>query len=635
MTLGRVRGSALIGQPLDLSFPVQFDAEDNITALCVDADIFHADTRQDVARVKVSVSVAQPLRTAIVRVESSQPVDEPMVTVYLKAGCGQKVTRRYVLLADFPSEPASAPIALAAPQVSAAMAAEAKIGSTWAEVPSPAQPIAKVQQNVGIKPSPGARKLKMPAAPAKTILPPAEKSVASERQLAKSLTPQPRLQLESLEVLAERGAVLEAAKGASAPVPVPADDIVKDVMRFQSLEGDMKTLLSLAAKNEASLLEMKARLERAESERFANWLVYALSAAILLCLASIWTLWNRQRTLEATKSNWWREDEASTEKVNLAGAEMTSALGSAAVDAVPDVLDRNVQVARAVKPPEPQDHDPISSVDLHLSEISASTFDTLLQSGPAPIRSGKPSVLDGLSSPGDRCVSPDDSVDIRQQAEFFVSLGQTDQAVRVLESHIAENIGSSPGLYLDLLHLFHSLNLKTDFRQYREDFNLLFNSRIPEFALFKQEGQNLESYPDALAEISAAWYSQKVLQVLETLIFHNSRNNKVQVFDLAAFRELLLLYGIALSDQRGGGAHSESQSDFASKSFVREGVRSEFGKVNADTFVHTRQSDIKASQLASGSSDLVHLESLPSIYPDIDVNLDLNSDESSGGENRK
>jgi hypothetical protein len=51
--------------------------------------------------------------------------------------------------------------------------------------------------------------------------------------------------------------------------------------------------------------------------------------------------------------------------------------------------------------------------------------------------------------------------------------------------------------------------------------------------------------------------------------------------------------------------------------------------------VHTRQSDIKASQLASGSSDLVHLESLPSIYPDIDVNLDLNSDESSGGENRK
>lgn len=71
MTLGRVRGTALIGQPLDLSIQVQFDGEENASSLCMEADVFHADTRQDPARVKVSVGTTQQPQMATVRAESS------------------------------------------------------------------------------------------------------------------------------------------------------------------------------------------------------------------------------------------------------------------------------------------------------------------------------------------------------------------------------------------------------------------------------------------------------------------------------------------------------------------------------------------------------------------------------------
>ena len=152
--------------------------------------------------------------------------------------------------------------------------------------------------------------------------------------------------------------------------------------------------------------------------------------------------------------------------------------------------------------------------------------------------------------------------------------------------------------------------MKSDFRQYREDFNLLFNSRIPEFALFKQEGRGLEAYPDVLADISVLWSSPQVLQILEACIFHNSWDDKGQAFDLAAFRELLLLYGIALSEHEGS---------------VRV-VRSGFGGLHADTFAPTRQSAGKTSQDAKGDRYPVRSEPLPSIYADVDLDLDTSLD---------
>ena len=61
LTLGRIRGAAVVGRPLDMVVPVQMDAGEDASSLCFDADVFHADTRQDASRVRVVVEpMAQP-----------------------------------------------------------------------------------------------------------------------------------------------------------------------------------------------------------------------------------------------------------------------------------------------------------------------------------------------------------------------------------------------------------------------------------------------------------------------------------------------------------------------------------------------------------------------------------------------
>ena len=657
MTLGRIRGNVLIGQPLDLSIQVQFDAEESAASLCMEADVFHADTRQDPNRVKVTVENALPAQTATVRVTSPQIVDEPMVTVYLKAGCGQKITRRYVLLADYPSEPAPiaglpvgqtspvAPPSVTLPPVggavalagSAGSAGETRIGSAWAEASKPAPPVAKPPEAVAAKPI--VRKERPPvAAPVKASEASPEKVATVEKKQAGRAAGQSRLRLDPLEVLAERVAMLESSK---AVAPPPVDDVVKDAMRFQSLEGDVKALLALAAKNEANLLDMKTRLQKAESERFANWLVYALLAAVLVCLGAVLLMWNRQRAVMASKGDWWRGDASGSEKAgtspNAHAATTAVALETSA--ATMDVFDRNPEYAGAASaPPSPKVFAPVSTVDLHLSEISASAFDTLMESGPATMRDKIPAKPDAVPKAGPpRTINSEELFDIRQQADFFVSLGQTDQAIRVLENHIAENAESSPILYLDLLQLFHSLSLKTDFRQFREDFNLLFNAHVPEFAQFKQDGQGLEAYPEILSGLSALWSSPKVLDLIEGYIFRNVWDDRGQSIDLAAFRELLLLHAIAQSehevagDARTGSARSSALGRGALRN---ERVVSGFGAMAPRHFPNTRQ----ATQLDGGAGPDTDLDAyltrseppLPSIDAalDIDLDIDLNVEES-------
>jgi hypothetical protein len=205
-----------------------------------------------------------------------------------------------------------------------------------------------------------------------------------------------------------------------------------------------------------------------------------------------------------------------------------------------------------------------------MMEMSDSIFDNLMQSDAQAYENRQQSSLP-VPAPQRRPAASLNSealMDIRQQAEFFVSLGQTDRAVRILKKQIEENTEPNPFVYLDLLSIFHSLSLKTEFQQVRADFNLLFNGQVPEFAFFKNEGQGLESYPDVLSRITALWASPKVLEVIEASIFQDPREAKQPSFDLAAFRDLLLLHGVAqnglqVSPLTGDQAKAEASASAA------------------------------------------------------------------------
>ena len=603
LTLGRVRGAAVVGQPLDVMVQIQLNADEAASALCPEADVFHADTRQDPGRVRVTLEPTSQANTFNARVISSSFIDEPMVTIYLRAGCNQKSSRRYVLLADFPSETALPVANTLMPLASAVQPAAAATATNPTAVESAISPsngaqsrapdVAPLRQSPSTtatatapKPRPAARPrppkaaprsapdVKVAAAAAVVAVPAASQTpekIAEKGpekvptpKLASSAPPgQSRLTLDPLVVLAERVTSLESSSGGT--VTEGARDTARDAQRIQSLEDSVKTLVALAAKNEASLQDMRVKVQAAQAERVPVQWLYGLIALVLACMAAMAYMWSRFTASVVSgnaKDDWWR------------GARSAPAAAGTSVGAVPQEAVSEVQPSApgklVSKPVSLQatgaastysslmglEDAPSSELDVSLVEMTESNFDQLMKSGKShsAIRPGplSPQVepmpaTTKMQALAARPINSEQLFDVRQQAEFFVSLGQTDQAVQILEKQINDHGETSPLIYLDLLQIFHSLNLKTDFRQFREDFNLLFNARVPEFAAFKNEGKSLEQYPHVLAHITALWSTRKALMVIEASIFRDSLDDRSTPFDLAAFRDLLLLHAIAQS----------------------------------------------------------------------------------------
>lgn len=293
LTLGRARGAAWIGQPLELLVAAQIEPGQLEGALCAEADVFQGDSRQEPGRVQVAVTPTDQPDTFNLKITSSALVDEPVVTVYLRAGCNQKTTRKFVLLAEFPNDsaalsrtatPSAAPVPLVIP------------AQTAPQLPTPAAPPAPLALEspkapaVAVKPkvSVGAPVAKLapkeaPKNAAKEVAPKKEAVAKPAEAVPSASAGKPRLRLDPIETLNERVKTLESSTTAAAA----QEDLVRDAQKMQALQGDLKTLLEQAAKNEANLLAMRERLEKAESERVPVALVYALAAMVILCLGAL------------------------------------------------------------------------------------------------------------------------------------------------------------------------------------------------------------------------------------------------------------------------------------------------------------------------------------------------------------
>lgn len=593
LTLGRVQGAALIGRPLAVAVQVQLDPGESITSACFEADVFHADARQNPAAVQVRLEPAATPEAAVLRITSASQVDEPVVTIYVRAGCAQMSSRRYVLLADIVSEQAAAvPRVESVPLVDGARMAAPSVAQAGAAMPG-AAPAAVARSagrgEAGVR-SAAARR----AAPARSAKKPpvASRPAAQSRGAAASAVAAPatgrsagqsRLQLDPLEQLSERVATLES--NANAPAQTGERE-TREMERLDRLDASLKSLLALARKNEASLLEVRSRLDKAQADRFSDTLVYALLGLLLLSLLAIAYLLARiNRGTETSGLRWFDARPGSSEPDSVpptpsgrtSPGALADARGSAAAPAAVSVpatptVERQRADRLPIEPTRPMTQadlvpgaggSPVQ-VDVSLVEMSESTFDRLMQSGSthSAVRRVQQTVampvadegaVQGATAMASRPrLNADDLIDIRQRAEFFVTLGQTDQAVQVLEARIAQDGASCPQVYLDLLQLFHSLGLKADFDQLRDDFSSLFNVRVPEFAGFADEGRPLEDYPGAVDRLIRVWSRPTVLDTLAQMVFAGpDAQAGHDAFDLAAFRDLLLLHAVAQSVRSG------------------------------------------------------------------------------------
>jgi hypothetical protein len=523
LNLGRARGAAWIGQSLELVVPVQIDSAQADGALCAEADVYHGDSRQDSSRIQVQVEPTGLPDTFNLRILSSALIDEPVVTVYLRAGCSQKSSRKFVLLADFPNEsvatqsresaPASVPTVL---PTEAASNTVIQPKSAAAAFPAVVSKAAVAPLGAAAKPS-SVQEAAAPAPKASVAVkksekksPKAEKPAAVQEPSTRSSSQgKSRLQLDPVDSLSWRIKSLEATNASNAN-KVVQEQVARDSQKMQQLQADLRSLLDQAVKNEASLAAMRERLENAESDRVPLTIVYTLIALLLLLVATLTYLLSRQARHVRRA--------ASDEAAELTGTEI------AATAAQQDLNG-------AIPPSQAKDID-VNLLDLDDASFGEMTGDT---SGAILARQTR-----------HHNFNADALVDLRQQADFLAKLGKVDEAMKVLEGGIRSNPVESPLLYLDLLVIANNSSRKTDFRYFSAEFVELFNAVVPEFALFRDEGRKLDAYPALLEHINGQWESPNVLDVIEACILRDPDSSESDPFDLAAFRDLLNLHAAAI-----------------------------------------------------------------------------------------
>jgi hypothetical protein len=142
-----------------------------------------------------------------------------------------------------------------------------------------------------------------------------------------------------------------------------------------------------------------------------------------------------------------------------------------------------------------------------------------------------------------RPVSVDELIDLEQQADFFLVLGEEDAAVDLLMAHLRSTGGTSPLPYLKLLEVYRRRGDREAYERMRKRFGQRFNAVAAQWHADPEQGRDLQDYPAVLAALQAAW-SQPLdaMAELENLLF---RKRSGELFDLPAYRDVLTLFSVA------------------------------------------------------------------------------------------
>jgi hypothetical protein len=332
-------------------------------------------------------------------------------------------------------------------------------------------------------------------------------------------------------VVADAAASVAAAEQAASAATTAA---AAAKARADDLEASIKKLRAQDAATQQTIAGLQARLQRAESDQLGNPLMYALAALAAVLLGAVIWLW-RQRVAEREAQGWLVQAAAASGSAGASQSPATSA-ETAAFAPVPTLK------AWVSKPNE------VDGFDDTLALTRAGTMSTMpaaLQSGQVPLEPVRPLVAEAQK----REVSVEELIDLEQQAEFFIVLGQDSAAIDLLMTHLRSTSGASPLPYLKLLEIYKRRGERADYERLRERFNSRFNAYAPSWDTDLQGGRTLDEYPSVMGRLESLWVTpQRAREVLQATLVRAEDSGPDPVgddsFDLPAYRELMLLYSI-------------------------------------------------------------------------------------------
>ena len=539
---GRVINVSTLGQPLNFSATVRLESDETLTRECAAAEVVAGEAHLPNAAVRVTVEPGNDPQERQIRVTTLTPVDEPIVTVNVTAGCIPRLSRSFVTLIDPPavnlaqtevprlapqrSESQVAPVMAAAEGATQAARTPARPArertapraqAAPAAAPGTIEPAAPRASRPATPPRRVAAARPAPAGPRLKLDPPAAPSASA------SAAVQPG---EAIAALAAENAALAASAAQAAASAASA--AAASERRVAQLEETLAAVRRSNEETQKALVELQAELKRAQTGRYANPLVYVLAILSALLSVAVAVLWWRQSHPRGG-TQWWLAPTGAT----VGGATrpppgthsrrmpMDLSSGSAKLETEPAVMDER----------------PRSPVLEDLPPRVVPPAPLVAPPAPAVAVTAELPVLR-------RELSVEELIDLEQQADFFVVLGQDEAAIDLLMGHVRSTGGVSPLPYLKLLEIYRRRGERESYERVRERFNQRFNAYAPEWEADLQVGKSLDDYPEVLVKLQRFWDEpSRVTTLLDESLMRQGEGG--ETFDLPAYRELLFLYSIA------------------------------------------------------------------------------------------
>jgi hypothetical protein len=569
-----------LGQPLELLFPVNLGPNESLAVECVHADVLAGDAHIPPSLVTLRLEGANEASVHAVRLVSLTQVNEPIVTVTLSLGCPAKVTRQYVALVDPPSavvattlpplpevlpgqdvrsqsySPAlraaldasdSKPeMLLAEPPASALTAptVAAQAASAPTAKPKAAAPIRLAAAvAAGAAAAEGGASAPAAAVPRKSRKRSTPPHAPRAAQIADAGSAKPaahkevsRLHMdaaEPAEVSSSQIAVAASAPASAAPDAASAP-LDPTAIRLAAMEDRLNELQRQNQEQQSKLLQVQAKLDAAQAERYQNPFVWVLGLLVLGFGGLSAYLW---RSRQAARESWWNAERPVPSPISptrpVAPAPAKAATG--ATDFMsPDSAMPASATSDELTAPLPLLAESVSRLQgLPPPPQVTVEYNVHQETVPAPI-----------TDPG-APVTVEELLDMQQQVEFFLVLGQADAAIELLRGRV--DTGSSSALpYLKLMEIYQSQGDVTSFADLGKRFSERFNAVPPAWGGDMNEGKMLEAYGEVLAGVQKIWGDAAVsMALLQNLLTFGPEGDELQGFDLPAYRDLLLLYSLA------------------------------------------------------------------------------------------
>ncbi|MBA4216065.1 MAG: hypothetical protein C0460_01895 [Methylibium sp.] len=532
--VGRPLALSSLGKPLDVFIPVTLADGETLTDSCLRAEVTAGDARVPAGLLQLRLEGETGQQR--IHLQSAVRIEEPALRITLALGCPLRLTREFNVLIDPPGGVEAAPPVPVPPPLAALPVAPAPV-TTPASAPREAvEGVQAVQAEPRSKPRPRPQAHARPRSSGprlvmerpEVLVNPAAPRPAATAEPAAELTPELEAQISQLErTVAQLRAELEARQAQPAAEP-------------QAVPSSAAAPADLPASRPTASTPRTAAAPHASPYRDPQiWLMTFALSLLAGSAAFFGSRWFDERARRERAH--WRSLQAKAEgavpppspapAVGIA-PPVAAALTAALPDAHANDATRPQPKPMAWPPPQL-----VTAIPIAEATPVAPTEPAMLSTVPMPVHASAQPQAPHLAI-------ADELLDLQQQVDFLLLLGQHEAAAELLTHRLTRGAGGAMPLLM-LMELCQQRGEPEVFAELAQQYAQRFQLPGPDWAQSLARGRGLDLCPSVIAHLQVVWdQPEAAMQMLQDLLAAGGGPG-VPGFELPSYRDLLTLYSVA------------------------------------------------------------------------------------------